>query len=322
MLGRDASDDTDVVDAGESLGFGECGKVGAEDRRARDTELLGDRRAGRHVVAGDHADTDVSSLSGGDGGLRFSPGRVDHADEARHLQAGNVSEQVTVGVEDAAIEVTGRGGHDPMAGALHPFHFGRRTLDVLRAPRNGAGAGQYARRPIHHRRRRTFDEATHHGPAVAIDRVIERRHQLVSGIKWQRRPARQPFTGGIDVDPGLVGENEQRALGGVADDLAVDELGVVGNEIREDHIVDRLGDADGMLNLAVEAIADARYRIPITDSDDLDHCHLIHRQRARLVGVDRRRESERLDRRQVLHDCIAFREIDAAQRKNDLCHCR
>ena len=66
----------------EPLLLGQRGEVGAQDRLAGDAELLGDRRAGDHVVAGDHAHPDVRRLGVGDRRLRLVARRVDHADEA------------------------------------------------------------------------------------------------------------------------------------------------------------------------------------------------------------------------------------------------
>ena len=62
VLWGDPAHDPDVVDAGQPLGVGEGGEVGAEHRLAGDAQLLGDRGAGRDVVAGDHADADVGGL--------------------------------------------------------------------------------------------------------------------------------------------------------------------------------------------------------------------------------------------------------------------
>ena len=57
---------------------------------------------------------------------------------------------------------------------------------------------------------------------------------------------------------GLVPEDQQRALGGVADDLAVDELGVVGDQERQDRVLDGVGVPGRVLDLAVEAVARSR----------------------------------------------------------------
>ena len=50
----------------QALGLVERGELGAEDRLAVDPEFLGDRGAGDHVVAGDHAHADVGLLGVGD----------------------------------------------------------------------------------------------------------------------------------------------------------------------------------------------------------------------------------------------------------------
>jgi hypothetical protein len=50
------------------------GELGAQHRLARDAELLGDRRAGDHVVAGDHPHPDVGGLRVADRALDSSRG--------------------------------------------------------------------------------------------------------------------------------------------------------------------------------------------------------------------------------------------------------
>src|ERR1700760_1086616 len=39
-------------------------------------------------------------------------GWIDHADQAGHLQVGDITEQVAVRVEPGRVEIPGRGGHD------------------------------------------------------------------------------------------------------------------------------------------------------------------------------------------------------------------
>lgn len=46
---------------------------------------------------------------------------------------------------------------------------------------------------------------------------MEGGHELVGGVERERGQPRQAFSGGVDVDPGLVPENQQRPLGGIAD---------------------------------------------------------------------------------------------------------
>ena len=56
------------------------------------------------------------------------------------------------------------------------------------------------------------------------------------------------------------------------------------------------GGPRGVLDLALEAVADPRDRVAVDGVDELDRGHLVHRQRPGLVRVDRRRRSERLHR--------------------------
>ena len=99
-----------------------AGELRAEDRLALDPELLGDRRAGDHVVAGDHPTRMCAGCASSTAGFDSARGGVDHADEARHLEALDVAEQVAVGVERVRVEVAVRRRHDPEAGLAHPLH--------------------------------------------------------------------------------------------------------------------------------------------------------------------------------------------------------
>jgi hypothetical protein len=57
------------------------------------------------------------------------------------------------------------------------------------------------------------------------------------------------FSGLFDVHPGLVREDQQRSLGRVPDDLAVDELRVARDDVRQDGGVEGVGLAGGMADL-------------------------------------------------------------------------
>ncbi len=102
--------------------------------------------------------------------------------------------------------------------------------------------------------------------------------------------------------PGLVAEHQKRPLGGIADDLAVLQLRVIRDDVREDGVVDGEGRAGGVLYLPVEAVADARDGVAVDGVEHLDDGHLVHRQRAGLVRVDGRRGSKRLHGDEVLDD--------------------
>ena len=187
VLGRDASDHADVVDAGEPLLVAERGELRPEHRLARDAELLGDGGSGGHVVAGDHAHPDAGLLGVVDGRQRRLAGRVDHGDDRRHLEVGDVAEQVALGVEGGGVEVAERRGHHPLPLALHagdgvlgpllqalvPGHAGCRGERAVAARLITAGAAPFTKQ-------RTTSLARRVGGGV------EGRHQLVGGVERQR----------------------------------------------------------------------------------------------------------------------------------------
>ena len=98
-----------------SLRLRERRELGSQDRLSGDPELFGDRRAGDHVVTRHHPHADVGCLRVGDRALRLVTRRVEHADEARHLELDDVGEQVAVGVEVGRVEVAVGRGHHPKA---------------------------------------------------------------------------------------------------------------------------------------------------------------------------------------------------------------
>ena len=119
MLGSDASDHTDVVDACQPFLVAECGELRAEHRRPGDAELCRDGGSGDHVVARDHAHPDPGTLGVVDGLHRRFAGRIDHGHDGRHLEVGDVAQQVAVGVERGGIEIADRRGHHALPFTLH-----------------------------------------------------------------------------------------------------------------------------------------------------------------------------------------------------------
>ena len=238
VLGGHPAHDSDVVDAGQPLRLGEGGEVGAEHRLAGDAQLLGDRRARRDVVAGDHADSDVGGLRLFDGGLGLGPGRIDHRHQAGHLQVVHVSEQVALGVEGVGVDVSHGGGHDTLSEAGHPFDVALGPAGQVCVPGDGGAARECRGRTFHDGRCRPLDEAADHLAPGGIGGLVEGSHELVGRVERERGEPRQAFSGAVDVDPGLVPENQQRPLGGIADHLSVDQLGVVGDEEGQDGVLE------------------------------------------------------------------------------------
>ena len=117
-------------------------------------------------------------------------------------------------------------------------------------------------------------------------------------------------------------EDEQRALGRVADDLAVHQRGIVRYDVGQDRVVDPLGRAGRVLHLALQPVAHPRDRVAVARVDHLGDRHLVHRQRSGLVRVDRGSRPERLDRGQVLDDRAVLCQVRGAHGQHDLQHRR
>ena len=125
---------TPIASIRSSRSLVERRELRAEDRLAVDAELLGDRAAGDDVVAGDHPYADVRFLGVCDGGLRFFAGRVDHRDQACHLEVLHVVEQVAVGVEHGRVQIAIAGGHHAQPVLAHPRDVLIRTLRQVVVP--------------------------------------------------------------------------------------------------------------------------------------------------------------------------------------------
>ena len=203
-----------LVDSLEPLRFGQRGELGAEDRLARDVELLGDRRSGDDVVARHHPHPDVRRLRVGDGGLRLLARRIDHADEARHLQALDQGEQIAVRVEAGGIEIAKRTGHDPQAPPPHALDVLLGALLERRRPRGCSRRSEsaVAARLITAGAAPLTKQRTTSLPDCVLG-LVEGGHQLVARVERQRREPRQPLARLVDVHAGLVRQHEQRALG-------------------------------------------------------------------------------------------------------------
>ena len=169
-------------------------------------------------------------------------GRIDHPDQRGQLQALDQGQQVAVGVEVRGVDVLHGRGHDAQALAAEAIHLLRRPACSARSPQGTDSplARADVARPITAGAAPLTKTRTTGLPDVVLG-VAEGGHQLVGGVERQGREPRVGRLGALDVELGLVPEDQQRALGGVADDLAVDELGVVGDQERQDRRLDGVG---------------------------------------------------------------------------------
>ena len=142
-------------------------------------------------------------------------------------------------------------------------------------------------------------------------------HELVVGVERHLRDAGVGAAGLLGVDAHLGGQHDERRLGRVADDVAVVADRRVAVETEPERQAGpvrrrRPGDRRDRAGLAVALALD---REPIAVAvHGRDH-HLVHRERAGLVGVDRARRAEGLDVGQVLHDRLGGGELAGAHRE-------
>ena len=175
--------------------------------------------------------------------------RVDHPDQARHLEPLDVGQQIAVGVERRRIEVTEAGRHHPQPVLLHPLDVLLRAGAQIVVPGDALPGRQRAspRDPCTAGAAPLTKQRTTSCPD-ASNVVGEHRHQLVGRVERQRRHARVALARAVEVEPGLVAEDQQRALGRIADHLAVDELRIARDHVRQDRVLDRVRGARGVLD--------------------------------------------------------------------------
>ena len=128
-----------------------------------------------------------------------------------------------------------------MALVLHPQHGILRPLLQVGVPWHAGAGRESGCRAAHHGGSGALHEAAHHVPAGRIGGRVEGRHQLVGGVERQGGQPWEVLPGGFGVQPRLGAQHEQRALGRVADDLAVLQLGVAGDQVRQDRVFDGRG---------------------------------------------------------------------------------
>jgi hypothetical protein len=86
---------------------------------------------------------------------------------------------------------------------------------------------------------RSLDEAADHFRARFVGHLVERGHQLVSGIKGELGDTRVRLPGRGGVHAALGRQHDQRALGRITDQLAVAEHRVRGQHHRQQELIQR-----------------------------------------------------------------------------------
>ena len=247
------------------------------------------RRAIASAVAGgvacDHDDSDTGGAAAAHRLGHLRPRRVEHAHEAQELEV--------------ALDLVG-----PVADACREHPAGERE----HAKRLALHVGRRCRglRLLRERERRAreddLDGALHVCDAVSAGEV-DGAHALPLGAERQLREAREP--GGFlrMTEAALLGDDEERALGRIADDrpraLRLGQPGVVAEDSGAQELAERrrVDDAPVDPEAAEGLIADPFDLDRPPRRPEADDGHLVLRERARLVGADDGRLAERLDRR-------------------------
>ena len=239
VLGGDAGEDADAVDLAHRLVVAQGAEVGAGHGAALDAQLAGDRLGRDRVVAGDHADLDAGRMGGRDGGLGGRSRRVHDAHDREERQPVQQRQQVRVRVERGRVEVLVAGRHDPQALRAQALVLGEvvvaelcdRALRAVGAVR-ADGAGEELVR-------RALDVAADDVLARVVRHAVEGGHHLVGRVERQGRHARVALAGERRVHAALRGEDDERALGRVADERAVADLGVGAQGHRQQVLLER-----------------------------------------------------------------------------------
>ena len=203
------------------------------ERAALDAELAGDGRGRRRVVAGDHADADARLLAERDRVPGLLAGRVDDPDEREQRQVLHLRRADRRRDRSGRVEVPrGDGEHaQPLAGEA--VVLGQHALAAVRRRAvRSRPASRIVRRAGEQHVGRALDEAAHDFPARLLH-LVEGRHQLVVRVERHLADAREDASRLVDVEPALRGEDDERGLGRVADDLAVAHRRVVGERHRQ-----------------------------------------------------------------------------------------
>ena len=282
-------------------------------------ELVADGLRRDGVVAGDHAHVDAGRQGRGHGVLGLGPERVDDADEGGERQLAHLGPRVGLDRRELAD------GDPPDGEAEHPQPVLRQgpvgveerlagglDRDLLALP-------ERLRAQVEDHVGSALDDLDQHlaRPVVV---ALEGGHVLVGRVERHLRQARVLGPGQLGVGAELGGEHDQGRLGRVADDLAVvGHRGVAGQRQGERERAEVGYGAPGRgPHLALLAVAATLDRVPVAGEEELRRRHLVHREGAGLVGVDRAGRAEGLDVGQVAHDGLGVGQAAGAEGEHPL----
>ena len=146
---------------------------------------------------------------------------------------------------------------------------------------------------------------------------MKRRHELVRSVEWKLGHARVRLARAGGVEAAFLGEDDERSLRRVADELTFCHDGVGSEQHWQQELLERdVRLPSNVLDRPLRRVASAGDGVASAWDRQLDRRHLVERQRAGLVGVDRRCRAERLRCAQAFHDRVRASEDLCSERKN------
>mmetsp|Transcript_16662 Transcript_16662/g.65070 ORF Transcript_16662/g.65070 Transcript_16662/m.65070 type:complete len:651 (-) Transcript_16662:567-2519(-) len=261
------------------------------------------------VVAGDHAHDDARILAELHGVGHLRPQRVLDARQAEEgelllgllvLLVGHVVRSV----EDVEVAV---GDHNVAQRLVGHVADQRRELIALAAVERGhaAIAVHDVRAALQH----NLGGALGEHAELAVGQLHHRAHALAVGRERDHLDHRRlDLAASLDVvNAERLNEEQQRALGGAAVELRdAGLLGVVRDRRRLAQVA-----ADALDNEVLHLAAQATdwHRVEHAAGVALHDAHLVHRQRARLVGADRRAAAHRLARAEAADEVLVLHHL-------------
>ena len=143
------------------------------------------------------------------------------------------------GSNGLGVEVALRGGHDPQALSAEALVLGQVGVADLVDGHVLAGAVVGGRRPRQELVRGALDVAADDVLAGVVLHGVEGGHELVGGVEGHLGEARVALAREDRVHAALGGEHDERALRGVAHEVAVPDHGVGAERHRQQVAVER-----------------------------------------------------------------------------------